>query len=1009
MTTHDEGYRDPDDVVDLDDAADAEPLPRELPGTPIEPGTPHHTYLVESAAATPEYLAQPHVSAALRSIQHWDELPNGFRHGVNTGEHEGIIFGWGYSDPVIPQYRPDFVREDVMTGKLRPKYRFLKGGGASTVLRSDPSDVDLVGRRAHIAEGPKQSLAVGSALMGTRDTVIGTPGCWGFRENKVVSPELTRLVKGSSEVIVYLDADAAHNRKVYDAGVALKKSLARKGRTVRFVQVPQIGENRHTGIDDYLATIPPERREEAVEDLIDAALDLPALERPAAKPVAGSPESFFTANNALKSAALADTLLNSREWIRDPDTGLILEYDDNEGIHVQWSADTCPVRSAMIDLLGNLYHDRHYSTVRNIVADRLRKAGLVPKPAPPGWLHVDNGWLHRASRQLHPHDPKWCSTTKLRVAFIAGATAPKIVKFLTKATLLADGIDQLDVLLDALSQLVTPDQLPEKAVFLIGEPRSGKGTTGGLVTAMYPDELVSACSLSDLATNRFAAADVHRAAVNVSGETEQSHIPDMSTFNKMFGKDKIPAEYKGVDRFKFYNRAPWIQMGNHLPVVSDVSGAVAARIQPIQFGESYVGREDRGLMDTLLPELSGFLNLLLDAAEARAERGNFLPPHPEVMDWFRAETNPVAEFVNECVEAAPEAVWTGRKTVPQEWLTTQQNLYKKYQSHCADVGRGALRRTRFADAIQKQPFSIKTAVTSGNIRGFACRLRTAAGNPFAAASTQTPVPGQRVVSWIDPTTGEVCVLLPGVTDISKAMRIPVPKTDGDDQQPPDADPWGGTSPDPEPDLSGPDTGGAEPEAEGVDEPATHGDAAEATEADPATDAPPEPEAVPADQDADEEPTETDSLSDPPPWRPRDLLAEAERIVRASAEVVDVATAHRILDAEREAGEWMGKDSEEENWTQRDRERRERRAALMAVRHLTVTQVADLMGIPPRRARSLLRRLVTLLEPDIHLRERPQKVDPFKFRAEPGAVEDTAFAVWTCPIPAPTTGGAQWPR
>lgn len=1001
MTTHDSGNYDPDDRVDLD----AEPVLLELPGEPIEPGTPHHTYLVESAAATPEYLAQPHVAEALRRIARWEQLPMGFRSRVDVDEASGLIFGWDYPTPTTPQYRPDRPPVNRETGKP-DKYLFLRRRGASAVLRSDPRDVGRVGSRVHICEGPKQSLALGSALMGTDEVVVGTPGCWGYRENGVISPEVTALIKGAAEVVMWLDTDAARNRRVYDAGIAFKKTATRKGRTVRFAQVPQVGEDTHTGIDDYLATIDPKRRAEVVESLVDAALDNPALERPAVKVEKGSPESFFSMTGQLLSQDIAEALLSTRLWLLQPKSGRIAVYDPAEGVYrINTDESADPVRDALIDLLGNKYHKRHLETIRDVVTKLLIERGRVPTPQPPDWLHVANGWLHKPSRQLHPHTPERFSLHKLGVPFITGATAPKIVAFLARATTLEDGTDQVAPLIDTLSQIVEPEKAPEKALFLFGPPRSGKGTTTSLATDLIPEHLISAVPLAALATDRFAASGLYEMSMNVIGEQEQTFLSDVSTFNKAMGLDLIWAQFKGKDAFKFTNTACWLMSGNDPMQIADTSGAVAARITPISFPESHVGREDRKLREKLTPELPGFLNMLLDAADAREARGNFLPAHPEVDALFRAKTNPVSQFLHECVELAPQEAWRNDKVIADEWLVAPRALYKAYEKHCKEVGRRPYGETKFLDSVRHPPFNIRQARTAGNRRGLACRLKQRE-NPFTTASGQPTVSGQRVTSWIDPKTGELCVLLPGVTDIAQAMRVPVPKTGDDDPQPPDDDPWGGTSPGPDPDPADPDTGGAAPEAEGADEPTPRGDAAPADEGLTEADDPqPEPEAVPADQAADEE-ASSGTLPDPPPWRPRDLLAEAERIVRASAEVVDVATAHRILDAEREAGEWMGKDSEPENWTQRDRERRERRTALMKVHHLTVTQVADQMGVPPRRARSLLRRLVTLLEPDIHLRERPQKVDPFTFRAEPGAVEDTAFAAWTCPIPAPTTGGAQ---
>ena len=135
-----------------------------------------------------------------------------------------------------------------------------------------------------IAEGTKQSLAVASWAP-PEYAVYGMPGCWGWR-NK---PEnggtrfhrLDRFAR--RDVVVILDADAGANLDVYEAGEKLAAELALEdAASVSFARTPGQGKE---GIDDYLAAIDPDRRQERLAKLITGAAPQPAAKRPAARKI----------------------------------------------------------------------------------------------------------------------------------------------------------------------------------------------------------------------------------------------------------------------------------------------------------------------------------------------------------------------------------------------------------------------------------------------------------------------------------------------------------------------------------------------------------------------------------------------------------------------------------------------------------------------------------------------------------------------------------------------------
>lgn len=123
-----------------------------------------------------------------------------------------------------------------------------------------------------VVEGTKQSLAAVSHAPAAY-TVLGMAGCQGWSKEK-----LSRF-KGR-EVFLCLDADAATNLDVYEAGDRFGEKLKRYGVVLRYVRIPGTGSQ---GLDDYLAGLDDDERGEILKYEIEHASDKPAAKRPATR------------------------------------------------------------------------------------------------------------------------------------------------------------------------------------------------------------------------------------------------------------------------------------------------------------------------------------------------------------------------------------------------------------------------------------------------------------------------------------------------------------------------------------------------------------------------------------------------------------------------------------------------------------------------------------------------------------------------------------------------------
>src|SRR5215467_8318211 len=105
------------------------------------------------------------------------------------------------------------------------------------VLRPDYGDGPLL-----VIEGTKQSLA-GASWAPPEYAVYGMAGCRGFSKVDLSFAE-------GRDVFIILDADAATNPDVYDAGEKPATRFRDEDATVKFVRLPV---EEKEGLDDYLA------------------------------------------------------------------------------------------------------------------------------------------------------------------------------------------------------------------------------------------------------------------------------------------------------------------------------------------------------------------------------------------------------------------------------------------------------------------------------------------------------------------------------------------------------------------------------------------------------------------------------------------------------------------------------------------------------------------------------------------------------------------------------------
>ena len=121
------------------------------------------------------------------------------------------------------------------------------------------------------------------------------------------------------------------------------------------------------------------------------------------------------------------------------------------------------------------------------------------------------------------------------------------------------------------------------------------------------------------------------------------------------GEDALTIDRKHMSAWTGRLQIRFLIYSNELPRIADASGALASRFIVLLLTISFLGREDLGLEDRVLPELPGILNWAIAGLRRLRARGRFMQPASatEAMQYLADLASPVGAFVRERCNLGP--------------------------------------------------------------------------------------------------------------------------------------------------------------------------------------------------------------------------------------------------------------------------------------------------------------------------------------------------------------------
>jgi putative DNA primase/helicase len=351
---------------------------------------------------------------------------------------------------------------------------------------------------------------------------------------------------------------------------------------------------------------------------------------------------------------------------------------------------------------------RAFDPNRGKVADVLEAlaaaAHLPAQTAAPAWLGsaqpelpakeilaCQNGLLHWPTRQLLPHTPAFFNVGSVPYAYQSDVPPP--VEWLRFLKLLwPEDQESIDALQELFGLLLTVDTSYQKLFMLVGPPRSGRGTIARVLVALLGRERTAGPTLASLGET-FGLEGLLDKSLAVVADARLSRRTDIATLVErllaLSGEDQLSVPRKHQKAWVGTLSARFMILTNELPRMPDVSGALASRFIVWRLTESFLGREDRGLLGKLLPELPRILNWALAGLDRLARRGRFQQPGSAVQlaEELAGLTSPMRIFIRECCVVKPKQR-VSCAVLYRAWTDWCRSSGRKNVGTTQDLGRG---------------------------------------------------------------------------------------------------------------------------------------------------------------------------------------------------------------------------------------------------------------------------------------------------------------------------------
>jgi putative DNA primase/helicase len=216
----------------------------------------------------------------------------------------------------------------------------------------------------------------------------------------------------------------------------------------------------------------------------------------------------------------------------------------------------------------------------------------------------------------------------------------------------------IETLQEWFGYCLLPDTSQQKILMLIGPRRAGKGTISRVLSRLLGLHNVTAPTLGSLGLPFGLQPLLNKTLAiitdaRLSGRTDTAVV--VERLLSISGEDPQTVDRKYLESLTLKLAVRFMILTNELPKLNDPSGALAGRMVLLRLTETFYGREDITLTDTLYEELPGILLWAIEGWKRLRQRGYFQQPDSGtgILQHMEDLASPINAFIRERCETRP--------------------------------------------------------------------------------------------------------------------------------------------------------------------------------------------------------------------------------------------------------------------------------------------------------------------------------------------------------------------
>lgn len=278
-------------------------------------------------------------------------------------------------------------------------------------------------------------------------------------------------------------------------------------------------------------------------------------------------------------------------------------------------------------------------------------------PKPENIIAYNNGILDVSQilagkeADLLPHTPKWFSASCLPYDYDPSARCEMWLNFLDEVY---EGRQNcISILQEFFGLCLTSDTSFQKFLMMKGVSGAGKGTIIYILLNTVGTQ--NSCGYNlNLLSESFGLQMLLDKSLAVVGENElDKNIKRcaLQMLNSIVGQDAVAINRKGMPIVSMQLNTRFVIGCNQLPAYADPCGALGRRMLLLEHRRSFRQKEDTGLREKLMGEISGINRWALQGLVRLRTNGKFTddPDSTAAKNIYRRNNSPAFAFLQDCL------------------------------------------------------------------------------------------------------------------------------------------------------------------------------------------------------------------------------------------------------------------------------------------------------------------------------------------------------------------------